>query len=795
MVKTTITNPKYYFFDFKGLFLNMISEILQKNFFQKFACNGPLSCIHCLIAQNFEQVGFGRIIIVLFIPYVLTILSSNACQAALLAINGMQQSLSHIAWKYCRILLLCLGILPLAAQPAKIDSLSRLLSTLPQDTNRVKVLGQIAFALSGTDPVRTREYANEALVLAEQLNFTSGISRAYNVLAITYRMEGDYRASLQMFLKALAIDEKHQRFRAQAQTLNGIGAVYMRMGEYETALHYFQQGLATFQKHNIASGLGSSYGNLGQVYEKLGQTDKAMDYLRRSIQADQQLGFESPTAYPLHQIGLLHLHQHRLDSALVYLFKSLEIKERNKNVYGAAESCIAISDCYISKGNPETALAYARKALQMALALPAAELELQAARVLARGYEHIGNHQRALDYYRKHIELKDSIFAIEKTRQITLLQKQYEHEKREHENQQLRQQQAISEQKLRVQQLISMAILSFFIILAGSAFVLYRSKKRIEYQNSQLQHQKEEILAQRDNIEGKNTELQQQKEEILAQRDNIERQHRIISAARQELEEANAKLRHVNVYLEKAVNERTADLTKAKETLERVNGELDTFIYRSYHDFKGPLARMKGLVNLGRRMSTGDAAMLEVLDMVLFTTAQMEAMQSKLVMVNYLHKRQFAPQRIDPHEIFDRVRQQLYPFIVQSNIKLDCEVIRPFAWQADPELCYILLLNLIENAIHFRTGDDPFCKLTVRQQDEWICIDIQDNGIGIREDIHDKVYDIFFRGHEQSQGNGLGLYVARSVLEEVGGTISFQSQEGAGTIWHVRWPSVTLDLR
>ena len=67
---------------------------------------------------------------------------------------------------------------------------------------------------------------------------------------------------------------------------------------------------------------------------------------------------------------------------------------------------------------------------------------------------------------------------------------------------------------------------------------------------------------------------------------------------------------------------------------------------------------------------------------------------------------------------------------------------------------------------------------------------IEDNGIGIRQDFQDKVYDMFFRGTNQAEGNGLGLYLVRNYIYKIGGEINIKSEEGKGTTVTIYLPTM-----
>jgi signal transduction histidine kinase len=107
-----------------------------------------------------------------------------------------------------------------------------------------------------------------------------------------------------------------------------------------------------------------------------------------------------------------------------------------------------------------------------------------------------------------------------------------------------------------------------------------------------------------------------------------------------------------------------------------------------------------------------------------------------------------------------------------------------------------VILNLVVNAAHAITGvtgGDACQKGTItistRQRGDWVEIQVADTGTGIPEAIRDKVFDPFFTTRSVGEGTGQGLAIARNVI--VGrhdGTLTFQTQEGVGTVFTIRLP-------
>jgi signal transduction histidine kinase len=68
-------------------------------------------------------------------------------------------------------------------------------------------------------------------------------------------------------------------------------------------------------------------------------------------------------------------------------------------------------------------------------------------------------------------------------------------------------------------------------------------------------------------------------------------------------------------------------------------------------------------------------------------------------------------------------------------------------------------------------------------------IEVSDNGPGIPESLHDKIYDIFFRGNPAVAGSGVGLFIVKQAVERLSGSIEMVSEEGNGSTFTVVVPN------
>ena len=103
-----------------------------------------------------------------------------------------------------------------------------------------------------------------------------------------------------------------------------------------------------------------------------------------------------------------------------------------------------------------------------------------------------------------------------------------------------------------------------------------------------------------------------------------------------------------------------------------------------------------------------------------------------------------------------------------------------------------VVLNLLHNAVKF-TGPDKQIALRARRRDRGVAIEVEDNGIGVREKDRKRIFERFYRSDDllsrQTEGTGLGLAIAKRLVEAHGGHIDVEGRPGGGSIFRVQLPA------
>ncbi|MGV3575730.1 MAG: sensor histidine kinase [Devosia sp.] len=277
-----------------------------------------------------------------------------------------------------------------------------------------------------------------------------------------------------------------------------------------------------------------------------------------------------------------------------------------------------------------------------------------------------------------------------------------------------------------------------------------------------------------------------------------------------ELGVARRAVELANTGLEERVRERTADLGKANEEIQR-------FAYIVTHDLRAPLVNIMGFTSeletsVGALRSymeakpaeadphfveAREAAVEELPEAISFiraATRKMDGLINAILKISREGRRQLKPELIDIEELTKASAAAVHHQIAESDGKIDTDV-RVGKLYTDRLSVEQVLGNLLDNAVKYQEPGRPL-RVAIRARHapgNRVEIEVEDNGRGIADSDHERVFELFRRSGKQSQpGEGIGLAHVRTMIRSLGGDVTLRSTFGQGTTFTINLPR---DLR
>lgn len=238
------------------------------------------------------------------------------------------------------------------------------------------------------------------------------------------------------------------------------------------------------------------------------------------------------------------------------------------------------------------------------------------------------------------------------------------------------------------------------------------------------------------------------------------------------------------------------DITALKRTEKDLlykNRELDTFVYKASHDLKAPLSSLRGLVMIAEGEISGESAD-RYFPLIERTITKMDDVLQGLLEVTWIKQGALEYQSIRLEDLLQAILRAIEHAPGFQSVRVEFDLPKRFDIVSDLKILQSVLQNLLHNAIkyHRDEGDDKFVKVSVQETAHHILLSVQDNGPGIPASAQERLFDMFFRASNKSQGSGLGLYIVKNSVEKMGGSIKVQSEVGRGTEFILRLPRIKL---
>ncbi len=239
------------------------------------------------------------------------------------------------------------------------------------------------------------------------------------------------------------------------------------------------------------------------------------------------------------------------------------------------------------------------------------------------------------------------------------------------------------------------------------------------------------------------------------------------------------------------------NLIQKNAELNKINSELDHFVYSISHDLRGPIASILGLLNIANKDKETDKQEHGIiLHRIEKTTERLQRFIHNLMVYSRNTKMEFVSIVIDWEKLIKECWHELKPLAYENGIEFSYEIKGDGNFYGDEERIAMLLRTFLQNAIQFHHEEEreKTVHLFVHFDAASASMQIKDNGIGIAKEHQQKIFEMFFRGTARSRGSGLGLYIANEIVSKINGKILLDSIPGKGSVFSIQMPSLESNL-
>lgn len=245
--------------------------------------------------------------------------------------------------------------------------------------------------------------------------------------------------------------------------------------------------------------------------------------------------------------------------------------------------------------------------------------------------------------------------------------------------------------------------------------------------------------------------------------------------------EAVKQLAHATEQL-KRYNE---DLKRKNDELIRINNDLDNFLYLASHDLKAPISNIEGLLYAFfdeiEEEKHGPMA-----EMMFASVERFKKTILDLTEISKAHKNEHEkPELLNFKEIVDEISLDIKELINRKKALIITDFKVP-SILFHGRVVRSVIYNLVSNAIKYSNPElTPEIQISTGWQGAYLVLSVKDNGLGLTKENQLKIFKMFNRIHTHEEGSGIGLYIIKRMVENVGGKIEVESEPNQGSVFKV----------
>ena len=332
---------------------------------------------------------------------------------------------------------------------------------------------------------------DKGLKLARKHADSASIAKLKHQLGVANYFSGKYDVAAKNFIESISIFEKNDDKKKLAPVYNDLAKLYRKTKDLDKAITNYNKADAIYRQLNDTAGIAMILNESGVVFEYRNDYKEAINRYTSSMKLAEKAGDSLSVSYSLSNIAGVYVIEKKYDLAIENLLRALNIRQLLKDSFAIALTYSDLGVAMNGKGDYAKAIEYLTLSNKMAENLKYPELQSNNYNELSSVAQKQGDFQKAFEYFNKRSALRDSLFTLEKTKEIQKLNSQYESARKE---------QQIQEQKnrLRMQNYLFIGIAGLILLLAllaHSQYKRYKLKKESQLQAELMKQQEEAARA------------------------------------------------------------------------------------------------------------------------------------------------------------------------------------------------------------------------------------------------------------------------------------------------------------
>jgi len=228
------------------------------------------------------------------------------------------------------------------------------------------------------------------------------------------------------------------------------------------------------------------------------------------------------------------------------------------------------------------------------------------------------------------------------------------------------------------------------------------------------------------------------------------------------------------------------DLEEVRQELEHQNIQLDAFVYKASHDIKGPLKSVIGLTQTGMKIIK-DPTSMEFFEHINKSVMKLDRLVSDLLKLTKAKQAEVNKTEVSILNVTQECLSSFQNLKEYKDMTFNIDIDPKLQYYTDEKIFYSIVQNFIENGIKYKDDKKPkpYLKIKAAMVNGKLVMKFEDNGLGIAEEHHLKIFDMFYKIDPSSNGTGLGLHIVKLNIEKLNGKIGVESSVGKGTTFTI----------